>query len=121
MVFVKKSTFLFCLFFSKKNQQEHFLIFWIENKAFWTSKVKFSQSRKKATFCKGVSPWSSSKNCPFSYMFFFLAKKARKKQFFCQKIDFFFISCFLSKERQNKHFLIFWIEKNAFKTTKKKF
>ena len=81
MVFVKKSTFLFCLFFSKKNQQKHFLIFWIENKAFWTSKVKFSQSRKKATFSKGVSPWSSSKNCPFSYIFFF-SKKGQKETFY---------------------------------------
>ena len=60
-----------CLFFNKKSQQEHFLIFWIGNKAFWTLKVKFSQSRKKSTFCKGFSPRSSSKNWPFSYMFFF--------------------------------------------------
>ena len=78
-------------FFEQKSKRETFLIFWIEKKVFWTSKVKFSQSRKKSTFCKGVSPWFSSKNLPFPYMFFFLAKKARRK-----------------------HFLIFWIVKKAF-------
>ena len=75
---------------NKKGRKKHFLIFWIEKKVFWTSKVKFSQSRKKSTFCKGVSPWCSSKNLSFSHWFFW-AKKGRKK-----------------------HFLIFWIEKNAF-------
>ena len=69
--FLSKNRPFLCLFFNKKSQQEHFLIFWIGNKAFWTSKVKFWQSRKKSTFCKGFSPWSSSKNWPFSYMFFF--------------------------------------------------
>ena len=86
--FLSKNRLFLCLFFNKKSQQEHFLIFWIGNKAFWTLKVKFSQSRKKSTFCKGVSPWFLSKNRPFSH-FFFWPKKARKK-----------------------HYLIFWIEKN---------
>ena len=88
--FLSKNRPFSCLFFSKKSQQEHFLILWIENKAFWTSKVKFSQSRKKSTICKGFSPWFLSKNRPFPHIFF-SAKKAR-----------------------NKHFLIFWIVKNAF-------
>ena len=82
MVFVKKSTFLLCVFFGAiKASKKHSLIFWIENNAFWTSKVKFSQSRKKPTFCKGVSPWFLSKNQPFSHMFF-LGKKKQKKTFF---------------------------------------
>ena len=84
-------------FFSKKERKKNFLIFWIENKVFWTSKVKFSQSRKKSTFCKGVSPWFLSKNRPF-FICFFLAKKAREK-----------------------HFLIFWIENKVFWTSKVKF
>ena len=70
-----------CLFFSKKSQQEHFLILWIENKAFWTSKVKFSQSRKKSTICKGFSPWFFSKNRPFPHIFFF-SKESKKQTFF---------------------------------------
>ena len=60
--------------------------------------MKFSQRRKKSTFCKGVSPWFLSKNWPFSHMLFLSKKKGRKK-----------------------HFLIFWIEKNAFQTWKVKF
>ena len=88
----KVDLFLICFFFLAKNaRKKHFLIFWIEIKAFWTSKVKFSKSRKKSTFCKGVNPWFWSKNRPFSYMFSLEQKKARKKEF-----------------------LIFWIEKNAF-------
>ena len=82
MVFVKKSTFFLYVFFRKKSQNKHFLILWIENKAFWTSKVKFSQSRKKATFCKGVSSWFLTKNRRFSYMFFCLRKKGQKETYF---------------------------------------
>ena len=43
--------------------------------------MKFSQSRKKSTFCKGVSPWFLSKNRPFSHMFF-LSIKSQKETFF---------------------------------------
>ena len=93
----KNRPFLISSLLNKKAWKKHFLIFWIEKKVFWTSKVKFSQSRKKSTFCKGVSPWCSSKNLSFSHWFFW-AKKARKK-----------------------HFLIFWIEKNALWTSKVKF
>ena len=79
-----------CLFFNKKSQQEHFLIFWIGNKAFWTWKVKFSQSPKKNRhFAKGLVYG------------------------FCQKIDLFLIF-FWPKKARKKHFLIFWIEKNAY-------
>ena len=53
----KKGPFsLYVFFLAKKAKKKHFFIFWIENKVFCTSKVKFSQSRKKTTFCKGVSP-----------------------------------------------------------------
>ena len=68
-------------FLPKKGRKKYFLIFWIENKAFWTSKVKFSKSRKISTFCKGVSPWFLSKNRPFSHIFF-LSKKRQKETFF---------------------------------------
>ena len=43
--------------------------------------MKFSQSRIKSTFCKGVSPWFLSQNRPFSHMFF-LSKKSQKETFF---------------------------------------
>ena len=93
----KNLPFPYIFFFLAKNaRKQHFLIIWIENKAFCTSKVKFSNSKRKSTFCKGVSPWFLSKNRPFSHRFF------------------------LSKKRQKERFLIFWIEKNAFLTTKDK-
>ena len=88
----KNGPFSYLFFLKKKTRKKHFLIFWIENKAFWTSKVKFTQTRKKSTFCKEVSPWFFSKNGPFLHLFFW-EKKARKK-----------------------HFLIFLIEENAFYT-----
>ena len=41
---------------------------------------------------------------------------------FCQKIELFSHMLFLSKKKgRKKHFLIFWIEKNAFQTWKVKF
>ena len=78
----KNRPFSYKFFFWAKKQERNILfIFWIENKVFWTSKVKFSQSRKKSTFCKGVSPWFLSKNRPFSHMFL-LCKKSHKETFF---------------------------------------
>ena len=78
-------------FFGKKARKRHFLIFWIEkNACFLDLKSEVLKKSKKATFSKGVSRWFLSKNRPF-VIYFFCAKKARKK-----------------------HFLILWIEKNAF-------
>ena len=77
----KNRPFSYMFFLGKKAKNKHFLILWIENKAFWTSKVKFSQSRKKATFCKGVSSWFLTKNRRFSYMFF-MSKKSQKETYF---------------------------------------
>ena len=55
MVFLKKSTFfLYVVFLAKKAKKKDFLMFWIENKACWTSKVNFSQSRKNRHFAKGL-------------------------------------------------------------------
>ena len=131
----KIDLFLICFFWAKKARKKHFLIFWIENKAFWTSKVMIWKSRKKSTFCKGVSSWFLSKNRPFPHMFFWSKKKQKetffhildrkecvldkKEQFqktlknrhfakglvqgFCQKIDLFLISFFLSKKARKKH------------------
>ena len=80
-------------FLSKKRQKETFFHFLDRKECFLDDKRKVAKNAKKWTFFKGFSPWFLSKNRPFSYMFFFLAKKARKK-----------------------HFFIFWIVKNAFKT-----
>ena len=77
----KNRPFSDMVFLAKKGRKKHFLIFWIENKPFWTSKVNFSQSRKKSTFLIGVSPWFFSKNRPCSHMFF-LSKKRQKETFF---------------------------------------
>ena len=44
--------------------------------------MKFSESRKKSAFCKGVSLWFLSKNRPFPHIFFLLSKKSKKKTFF---------------------------------------
>ena len=43
--------------------------------------MKFSKSRKKSLFSKGVSPWFLSKNRPFFHMFFF-SQKSQKEGFF---------------------------------------
>ena len=80
---------MFCL--AKKARKKHFLIFWIENKVFWTPKVKFSQSRKKRHFANGLVHG------------------------FCQKTDLFLICFFFEQTKAiKKHFLILWIEENAF-------
>ena len=72
----KIDLFLITFFFWAKKQERNILfIFWIEKKVFWTSKVKFSQSRKKSTFFKGVSLWFLSKNRPFFLYVFFEQKK----------------------------------------------
>ena len=73
--------FLIRFYLSKKGRQKHFLIFCLENKVFWTSKVKFSKSRKKSTICKGVSPWFFFEKSTFSSYFFF-SKKRKKERFF---------------------------------------
>ena len=73
--------FPYKILFEKKGRKKHFLIFWIENKDFWTSKVKFSQSRQKSTFCKGVSLWFLSKNRLFPHIFF-LSKKSQEEPVF---------------------------------------
>ena len=80
-------------FLSKKSQKQ--TVFDILDKKEWFLDLKTEVLKKsrKSTFFKGVSPWFLSKNRHFPYMFFFLAKKAR-----------------------NKQFLIFWIQKNAFST-----
>ena len=78
----KNRPFSHMFFLSKKKaRKKHFLIFWIENKAFRTWKVKFSQSRKKSTFCKGVSPWFFSTNRTFFHIFFFEPRKPEKNIF----------------------------------------
>ena len=148
MVFVKKSTFFWYVFFrAKKARKKHSLIFWIENNAFWTSIVKFYQSRKKSTFSKAISPWFLSKSRRFFHMFFFLSQKSQKERFFdildrkeyfldlksellkkskkstfCKGVSPWYFSknwpfpylFFWAKKVRKKHFLIFWIEKNAF-------
>ena len=85
----KNRPFSYNFVFEQKAREKYFLIFWIENKVFWTFKVKFSQSLKKRHFAKGLVHGFVKKSTFFLY--FFLAKEARKK-----------------------HFLIFWIEKNVF-------
>ena len=98
MVFVIKSTFFPYVSFSKKSHKETFFDILDRKKCFLNLKSETLAKSKKSTFCKGVSPWFLSKNRPFSYMFFFLPKKGRKK-----------------------HFLIFWIKNKAFWTSKVKF
>ena len=99
MVFVKKSTFSsYVFFFSKKSHKKHFLIFWKEHKVFWTSKMKFSQSRKKNDILQRGQSMVFVKTSTFFLMFFFLSKKSHKETFF----DIL-------------------VEENAFQTTKENF
>ena len=142
--------YVFCL--PIKAKKKDFLMFWIENKACWTSKVNFSQSRKNRHSAKGLVHGVRQKIVLF--LIFFFSQKSQKETFFyildskecfldpkseilakskkstfceglvngfCQKIDLFLICFVLSNKRQKERFLIFWIEKNAFLTTKDKF
>ena len=59
----KNRPFSYNFFFEQKARKKYFLIFWIENKVFWTFKVKFSLKIVLFLIC------------------FFLAKKNRKKHF----------------------------------------
>ena len=68
-------------FFSKKRQKETFFNILDSKENFLDLKSKVLKNSKKSTFCKGVSPWCSSKNRPFSYMFF-LSKQSKKETFF---------------------------------------
>ena len=86
-----KSTFFSYVFLAKKSLKETFFDILDSKECFLDLKSEVLKKSKKSTLCKGFSPWFFSKNRPFSHMFFFWAKKARKK-----------------------HFLIFWIEKNGF-------
>ena len=79
---------------SKKSKKQTVFDILDRKECFLDLKSEVLRNWKKSKCCKGVSPWFLSKNRPFFHMFF-LAKKAR-----------------------NKHFLIFWIEKNALYTTK---
>ena len=143
----KIDLFSYVFFRAKKARKKHSLIFWIENNAFWTSKVKFSHCQKKSTFSKAISPWFlwNSRRC--FHMFFFLSQKSQKERFFdildrkeyfldlkgellkkskkstfCKGVSpWYFIKnrpfpylFFWAKKVRKKHFLIFWIEKNAF-------
>ena len=77
MVFVKKSTFVFYVFFcAKKARKKHFLIFWVEKNAFWIAKVKFSNSRKKIDIFHGFCQKFDL------FIIFFLNKKSQKETFF---------------------------------------
>ena len=78
---LKIDLFLIRFYLSKKRRKKHFLIFCLENKVFWTSKVKFSQSRKKSTIWKGVSPWFFFEKSTFSSYFIFQQKKQERKIF----------------------------------------
>ena len=103
---LKIDLFLIRFYLRKKGRKKHFLIFCLENKVFWTSKVKFSQSRKKSTICKGVSPWFFFEKSTFSSYFFF--SKKRKKERFFDILDR--KECFLDHKKnvlktlKNRHF-----------------
>ena len=87
----KNRPFSHMFFLAKKSQKQTFFDILDSKECFLDLKSEVLEKSKKSAFCKGFSPWFLSKNRPFSHMFFFWAKKARKK-----------------------HFLIFWIEKNGF-------
>ena len=87
----KIDLFLIFFFLTKKSQKETFFHILDRKEFFLDLKSEVLKNSKKLTFCKGVGPCFLSKNRPLSRMFFFWGKKARKK-----------------------HFLIFWIARNAF-------
>ena len=81
MVFVKKSTFSYMFFLSKKSHKQTVFDILDTKESFLDLKSKVVKKSRKSTFCKGVSPCFLSKNRPFSYMFV-LSKKRQKETFF---------------------------------------
>ena len=83
--FWQKFDLLFiCFFLSKQSKKETYFDILDSKECFFDLKSEVLKNSKKWTFCQGV-------NRPFSHLCFFPEKNAT-----------------------NKHFLIFWIEKNAF-------
>ena len=70
--------YVFCL--PIKAKKKDFLMFWIENKACWTSKVNFSQSRKNRHSAKGLVHGVRQKIVLF--LIFFFSQKSQKETFF---------------------------------------
>ena len=68
-------------FLSKKRQKKIFFNILESKENFLDLTSKVLKNSKKFTFCKGISLWFSSKNRPFSYMFFF-SKKNQNEKFF---------------------------------------
>ena len=78
----KNRPFSYMFFFlSKKSQKQTVFDILDTKECILDLKSEVLIKSRKSTFWKGVSPWSFSKNPPFSYMFFFWARKARNKQF----------------------------------------
>ena len=81
MVLVKKSTiFLYVFFLAKQAKKKDFLMFWMENKVCWTTKVNFSQSRKNRHTAKGLVHGVRQKIVLFLMCFF--SQKSQKQTFF---------------------------------------
>ena len=67
------------MFFSRnKCQKQTFFDILDRKECFLDVKSEVLKNSKKSTFYKGVNPWSSSKNWPFSYMLFFCKKKPQR-------------------------------------------
>ena len=82
MVFIKKSTFFLYVFFSKKSKKEIFLVFFNRKECVLDLKSEvLAKSKKKSTFCKGVSPWFFSTNRTFFHIFFVEPRKPEKNIF----------------------------------------
>ena len=78
----KNRPFSYVFFFSKKSQKETFFFILDSKECFLDPKSEILAKSKKTTFCKGVSPWFSHKNRPFSHMLFVLSKKNQREKIF---------------------------------------
>ena len=91
MVFIKKIDLSLICFFSKKSKKETFLDILDRKECVLDLKSEvLAKSRKNRHLAKGLVHGFTQKDRPFSHV------------------------CFEQKKAIKKHFLIFWIEKNAF-------
>ena len=75
---------LFFIFFllSKQSQEKTFFDILNRKQCFLDQTSEVLKKSKKSTFSKGVSPWFSHKNRPFSHMLFVLSKKNQREKIF---------------------------------------
>ena len=77
----KIDLFSYVFFFKKKGQKEAFFYILDRKECHLDLKGEVLSKSKNIVILEGVSPWFLSKNLPYSYKIFFLAKREERKFF----------------------------------------